>query len=439
MKRIFSEFAYGAGPRSGCWWDNTVEIDENPGLVGEITCDVVIVGAGFTGLSAAYHLARAGTRVVVLDANGVGWGASGRNGGFCCLGGAMASDAVMDARVGREGRLEWRRAERSAVETVDTLVTGLGLDVDRHSMGETCLAHRPKDARAFERAAASVRENHGVAPEILSRAQLRGAGLSGPFHGAMTIPIGFALNPRKLVAGLCAAARDLGVQFFDHSAVTQIHETGVQTATGRVLAERVIIATNGYSSEDVPDWLAGRYMPAQSTVIVTRPLTAKEQSDQGWTSAQMAYDSRHLLHYFRVMPDGRFLFGMRGGIFSSFGAEARARARVVQDFRRMFPAWSGVEVTHAWSGMVCLARGLVPFAGAVEGAPHVLAGLAYHGNGVSMGTFTGKLLAHLALGHTPNLYPRIMRDPARKFPFGRMRRAVMPPLYAAYSLDDRRP
>lgn len=150
----------------------------------------------------------------------------------------------------------------------------------------------------------------------------------------------------------------------------------------------------------------------------------------------MAYDSRHLLHYFRLMPDNRFLFGMRGGVFASKNAEARARARVISDFRRMFPAWSKVEIPHAWSGMVCIARDLVPFAGAVAGASNALAGFAYHGNGVAMGTFTGKTLAQLALGETPDLYPAVMRKPAQKFPFGSVRRAIMPPLYAAYRADD---
>ena len=218
--------------------------------------------------------------------------------------------------------------------------------------------------------------------------------------------------------------------------MTDINETGVSTASGRVVSDRVIVATNGYSSEDLPNWMAGRYLPTQSTVIVTRPLTPSELSAQGWTSMQMAYDSRHLLHYFRLMPDNRLLFGMRGGILSSRTAEARAQGRVVRDFRQMFPAWANVEIPYAWSGLVCLARDLVPFAGAVAGASNVLAGFAYHGNGVAMGTFTGKVLAQLALGETPDLYPAVMRNPARKFPFGSLRRSIMPPIYAAYQVDD---
>ena len=436
MKRIFSDYAYGPGPRTGCWWDNTMKIAANPALRGEEVCDVVIVGGGFTGLSAAYHLARDGVSVVVVEANTIGWGASGRNGGFCCLGGSKVSDAVLDRRVGQGGRLEWRQTEKTAVNFVDQLLSDLALDVDRHSVGETYMAHCPRVAAGFEQEAAAVRQNYGVEPEVLTQAQLAPAGMNGPFFGAMTTPIGFGLNPRKYVAGLCNAARALGVRFFDQSPVLRVEDYGVTTSRGKVKAERVILATNGYSSEDIPNWMAGRYMPAQSTVIVTEPLSDRNLESAGWTTAQMAFDSRQLLHYFRLMPDRRFLFGMRGGVFSSISAEAAARRKVVQDFRKMFPAWATVEISHSWSGMVCLARGRVPFVGPVPGSQNILTGFAYHGNGVAMGTYAGHLLAELALDRTPQHFPSVMQEPARRFPFGRLRRAIMPPLYAAFQLSD---
>lgn len=436
MKRIFSDYAYGPGPRAGCWWDDTIQIASNQALQGGEICDVVIVGGGFTGLSAAYHLARAGAAVVVVDAKTIGWGASGRNGGFCCLGGGMASDAALDRRVGRDGRLEWRQAEKAAVALVDRLLFDLVLDVDRHSIGETYLAHRRRDAVGFAQEAEAIQQNYGVEPKILTQEQLSSSGMSGPFYGAMTTPIGFGLNPRKYLAGLYRAACTAGVRFFDHSPVVKVDHHGVTTSQGHVKADKIILATNGYSSENVPQWMAGRYMPAQSTVIVTEPLSDVALEAAGWTSDQMAYDSRRLLHYFRLMPDRRFLFGMRGGVFSSASAEAAAQAKVAQDFRKMFPAWANVAISHAWSGMVCLARGRVPFVGPVPGTRNVLAGFAYHGNGVAMGTYAGQLLADLALEQKPALYPKVMREPARRFPLGRLRRALMPPLYAAFQLSD---
>ncbi|WP_299651220.1 FAD-binding oxidoreductase [uncultured Tateyamaria sp.] len=436
MTRIFPSFAYGNAPRDGCWWDETATLSSHPALTGDVSCDVAIVGAGFTGLSAALHLARRGAQVVVLEANSVGWGASGRNGGFCCLGGSMRSDAAFDRKYGVTARRAWRIAERSAVERVDGLIRELSMDVDRHSAGETCLAHRRRDFAGFGAEARAASENYGVDVDVLARAELEGAGLGGSFHGALTIPIGFGLNPRKLLTGLVTACTALGVKIHDDSPVSDVGAGRVRTARGAVSADHVIIATNGYSSEDIPAWMAGRYMPAQSTVIVTRPLTDAELQAQGWTSDQMAYDTRHLLHYFRLMPDRRFLFGMRGGLRASQSAEHAARTAVARDFKAMFPAWSDVDVTHEWSGMVCLSRNRVPFVGPVPNMPGVLAGFAYHGNGVAMGVHAGALLAALASGERPEHYPSVMADPAARFPFGRQRRLVMPGIYAAFKAAD---
>ncbi|WP_375229527.1 NAD(P)/FAD-dependent oxidoreductase [Roseobacter sp. S98] len=440
MKRIFPDFAYGDGPRSGCWWDETSEMQDRPAVQESAFFDVVVVGGGFTGISAAFHLARAGASVAVLETRYVGWGASGRNGGFCCLGGSKADDGLLDRRYGKPARLEWRQAEKCAVELVDSIITDEGLDVDRHSDGETALAHRARDMKGLRDYARSVQENYGVEPVLHEAHELATQGMSAGFHGALTVPIGFGLNPRKYLDGLAAAAERHGAVVFHGSPVSHISSHGSRRALDvngcTVTAEQVIIATNGYSSEDLPDWLAGRYLPTQSNVLVTRPLSPAELDAQGWTSRQMSFDTRNLLHYFRLMPDNRFLFGMRGGIFSGPLAEHRARRSARRDFERMFPAWADAETEASWSGLVCLSRSRMPFAGLVPGAPGIWAGMCYHGNGVAMGTFTGKLLADLISGRQPDLEPKIVGDPLQIFPFGGARRLFMLPLYAGLQLLD---
>ncbi len=442
MKRIFNAFAYGDGPRSGCWWDETCHIAPRAPLDTDARTDVAIIGAGFTGLSAALHLARAGISTTVVDAQDVGWGASGRNGGFCCLGGSKAEDAQIERRFGKDGRVAYRRSELEAVRLVERLVDDLALDVDRHSIGETALAHRAKDMVALRAQAADIRENYGSDHRLISKEALAAEGFGGPFHGALTIPVGFGLNPRKYVAGLATGAEAAGARIHGHSAVTQIAPADKGWAlcvNGHSLrADRVIIATNGYSSEDLPGWLAGRYIPGQSNVLVTRPLTDSELVAQGWTTEQMSYDTRNLLHYFRLMPDRQFLFGMRGGLTTGPAAEARARRKVRADFDRMFPAWANVETPHAWSGMVCLARDLMPFVGPVPAHKGLFAGMCYHGNGVAMGSYSGALLAALVQGKTPDLlYPDAVQSPLQRFELGRFRRLLMPPAYAAYAFVDR--
>ncbi|MWD26693.1 FAD-dependent oxidoreductase [Aquicoccus sp. SCR17] len=439
MKRIWEAAAYGPGPVERCWWAETVTPDPWPALDGDVTTDIAVIGGGFTGLSAALHLAEGGAQVTVLEANSPYWGASGRNGGFCCLGGARMSNATLTRRFGPEGRRDWRRAERGAIELVDSLLDRHGIDVDRHSEGETLLAHRRRDWEAMQEEAASVEADYGVSPTLIPQGQLARHGLSGPFHGAMTTPLGFALNPRKYAEGLARAAHGAGATLHAETPVTRIEGEGpyrLVTPNGTVTAKRIIVATNGYSSEDIPPFLAGRYLPMQSSVLVTRPLTEPEREAQGWTSHQMAYDTRRLLHYFRLMPDNRMLFGMRGGLSATPGAEAAIRKKIRADFETMFPAWKEVETPNYWSGFVCMSRNLTPFAGPVPGMRDAFAGLCYHGNGVAMGSFTGRLLADLALDRKPDLYPAAMAARPGRFPLGRFRRLLQRPAYAFYALRD---
>ncbi|WP_420585924.1 NAD(P)/FAD-dependent oxidoreductase [Ruegeria sp.] len=432
MKRLFPDYTYGPGPRTNCWWDETISAPDWPVLQDNLRVDVAVVGGGFTGLSAALHLAEAGVSIAVLEAETPGWGASGRNGGFCCLGGSKLTFNAMKLRFGEAAAHSYEQAEKDAVGLVADLLKTHAIDADLHSSGETQLAHNSRAMQALRRQA----EPSGIVHEPQD---LRYLGFGGSFHGGYTNPVGFALNPRKYLFGLAQAAQSHGARLFQQSAVQNVSKTptgfDLDTGRGRISAAQVLICTNGYSSEDVPPWLAGRYMPAQSTVLVTRPLSEAELQAQGWTSDQMAYDTRNLLHYFRLMPDQRFLFGMRGGLQSSPRAEAAIRRKAVQDFQKMFPRWAEVDITHMWSGMVCLSRDLVPYAGPVAGHPGLYAGFAYHGNGVAMGTYCGRALARMCLGQEAGLPDPIAHSPAR-FPLGKWRRALMPPAYALMALSD---
>lgn len=442
MKRLFDDYAYSDAPREKCWWDDSHQDISRPAVDQSLRTDVAIIGAGFTGLSAALHLARAGVSVTVLDAKRIGWGASGRNGGFCCLGGSMASDSTLDRRFGPEERVAFRRSELAAIQVVEGIIQDCEIEVDRHSSGETSLAHNAKSMEALAQQAATLGENYGVSHQLHNMAELAELGMAGPFHGGLTINAGFGLNPRKYLCGLAKAAEEAGALIFEQSPVTELTSRvdgwALRTNGHQLRADRVILATNGYSSEDIPDWLAGRYLPSQSNVIVTRPLSDDELAAAGWATDQMAYDTRNLLHYFRLMPDRRFLFGMRGGVFTGAKAEAAASSRVRADFDAMFPAWRKVKSDHSWSGMVCLARDRLPFVGAVPEYSGLWAGLCYHGNGVAMGSYSGAILAQLVQDKVPHMpYPKAMSTPLRRFELGRWRRAMIPLAYAAYKIADR--
>lgn len=439
MKRIWEPRAYSNAVRARCAWG--LETGWR-GLDGDLDTDIAIIGGGYTGLSAALHLAEAGEAVTVLEAEAPGWGASGRNGGFCCLGGARVSDATLRRRHGPGADDDWLTAEAAATDLVADLLDRHAIRAEVHSDGELALIHRKRFLPVFEGLRETYRRR-GVVADLLTPGDLEERGLrAADMHGGLHVRKGFALDPGAFVAGLAHAAAAAGADIRAGAEVRGLaREAGgfrLSTSAGTVTARRLLIATGGYSAEDLPPWLAGRLLPVQSSVIVTRPLTLEELEAQGWTSDLMAYDSRVNLHYFRLMPDGRFLFGMRGGYRATPGAEARVADRIRAHFARMFPAWREVEIAHDWSGLVTLSARGTPFVGRVPGLDRAWTALAYHGNGVAMGTYAGAVVADLIRGRTPELpFPQAMRTPLARFPLARLRREVFAAGLTALSQLDR--
>ncbi len=344
----------------------------------------------------------------------------------------------MQRRYGAEATQEWHDTQVASINHVRALLDHHKIDADTHSQGETCLAHSARAWRALQAEAKEVETCYGVTPQLISKPELAAHGLNGPWFGAMTTPVGFALNPQKYHSGLATIAQDAGATLFQNAQVSDLSETQSGwslTVQGKTIsARRVILATNGYSSENLPDWLKARYLPVQSSVLMTRPLSKEEREQAGWWSSQMSYDSRQLLHYFRLLPDGRFLFGMRGGLRATQGAQNKISRKIHADFNRLFPGWSHVDVTHEWSGLISIMPGLVPFVGEVPNHKGLFAAMGYHGNGVAMSSYCGHMLAQHMIDERP--LPKILKQPPSRFPFGRHRRWLLAPAYFAAEMLD---
>ena len=427
------------------YWEASADppgIDAAP-LQSEETCDVAIIGAGFTGLSAALELAGSGADVRVLEAGRVGWGASGRNGGFACIGSHKLSYGQMIRTYGLEATRHYYQTMHQSVALVRETLDRYGIDAWASGDGEVTLAHLPSRVAELRDEQAFLRETFGDRTEFLPKEELAARGLDGPgFHAGLKGNTGFGIHPLNYARGLARAAAKAGARIHGSSRLLRWEETPqghvLHTAEGRLRARHVIVATNGYTPEDVSPRHGGKLMPALSSILVTRVLTQDELQSQGWTSPLMAYDSRKLLHYFRLLPNGRVLFGGRGGTDASDNGSTAYRPVLEGAFRELFPAWRGAEITHYWRGFVCLAYDLVPYVGALDEARTVWTAIAYHGNGVAMGSWCGRAVARLLTGKAAHgeLSPVLTRRLAR-FPLPAFRPLYLKGAYVWYGWQDK--
>jgi glycine/D-amino acid oxidase-like deaminating enzyme len=428
----------------GSYWEASVpQPRQDRQLIGNAAFDVAVIGAGFAGLSAALRLAQSGVSVCVLEAEHVGYGASGRNGGFCCLGGTKLDERQLIRTFGLEEARRFVAYQVAGINLVAQRLDTWGVAADRHSRGEIYLAHRPKDVKALAAHAAFLKETFGIRARHLSKAELDAEGYGGPaFYGGLHMPYGFALNPMAYVLALADQVRGAGGKIFSKSAVTGLTRTGerwnLETRHGLVRSRKVVLAGNGYADEAVPKWLHGRTLPVMSSVQVTRPLSDDELAAQGWTADTMAADTRILLHYFRLLPDRRFLFGTRGGVFENAQALAAMHHRARAHFRALFPAWADVEPDYSWHGHVCLSRTLTPFVGEVPGLPGIYAAMGWHGSGIALASISGEKVAGLITGKLrAQDLPDAVQRPFRKFPLPVLRKLYLQGAYWWYGLRDR--
>lgn len=429
------------------WWAASAGPAPAPRpLRGDARVEIAIIGGGYTGLSCAYHLAREhGIEALVLEAGPIGWGASGRNGGFCGLGGTRLGYGAMAERFGLEETRRYFALQKAGVALVRGLAEAEGLDIEPAGEGEHVVAHKPGRLAALSGKALLVERLFGERWAVWRREELAERLLDAPeAHGCLVIPHYFGLHPLRYARGLAGAAEAAGARVHAGSPVTGWEREGryhrLRSPGGTVMAERVLVATNGYTPEAIVAALAGRTLPALSSILVTRPLTPAEQAAHGWTRPALLADTRNLLFYIRLLRDGRLLFGARGGTDASPAAFARRQAWMRRRLATKFPAWAGVEIEHAWWGLVCLARDLHPHLAWLDQDRRTLTALAYHGSGVAFSTMLGRAAAALLAGKEPDPpVPAFLRRPPPRFPLPRARLWALRAAYLGYQMADALP
>lgn len=410
-------------------------------IAGDLDTEVAIIGGGYTGLSCAYHLARDhGVSAHVLEAHRIGWGCSGRNGGFCSIGVGKEDYEAWVARFGPDGARATFETGRDAVRTVEDVLAAEAIDCDRTPPGGLELAHRPSRLPAMAARARRMNELFALESVVLGAAEVaRDYLASREAHGAVLHREGFALHALKYARGLARAALARGAALHEASPVTGWTRDGtrhlLRTPGGTVRARQVVIATNGYTDDGLHPWVAGRLLPVLSNIIVTRALTAAERAAANWRTYQKIWDSRRLLFYYRLLPDNRILFGARGGIEDSPAEHAYRRAWLERRLGEMFPPLAGIGSEFFWHGWVCASYDKNPHAGTSDD-PTVHYFLACMGSGVALATHSGKILARRLAGDAGARFGPLMETTLPRFPFPALRRLYQRIAYAGYGVED---
>jgi glycine/D-amino acid oxidase-like deaminating enzyme len=389
------------------FWLDTVPGSLAPGevLPGDLTVDVAIAGAGLTGLWTAYYLATAqpGLRIAVCEAQIAGFGASGRNGGWCS---ALfpASLGKLTRMAGRDAAIAMYRAMQATVDEVGRVTAAENIDCHWAKGGTVQLA---RSATQLERAKAEVAEmrEYGFGEDdlvLLTESEARARVAASSVLGGTYTPHCAAIHPARLVRGLARVVRERGVKLFERTPVTEIAPRTLRTTRGTVTADHVIRATEGYTPA-LPG-LHRAVIPVYSLMIATEPLPDSTWEHIGLDGRPTFGDGRHLLIYGQRTADGRLAFGGRGAPYHLGSAVRPSFDRVPAVFgalRRtldeLFPALGDVAVTHAWGGPLGIPRDWCASAGLDRDTGLGWAG-GYVGDGLATTNLAGRTLADLILG-----------------------------------------
>ncbi|HEY7469131.1 MAG TPA: FAD-binding oxidoreductase [Acidimicrobiia bacterium] len=378
-------------------------VDDHPrpsGITSELPgeADVLIVGSGLTGLSAALRLARGGKTVVVAEAGEIASGASSMNGGMVSPDIKAGIPYIFD-RYGPElGREMWEATVRS-VDIVSDLAASESIDARIVRGGMACVGAGSAMQGRYEQTVAWYREHVGVEWEVLGPERVGEVVGGDHFTSALFEPEGLGIHPARFVFGLAERVARSGARLVAGCLVERI-ERGtagfhVSTTQGAIKAGDVVLATNGYTTDRPSAELARRVVPVGSYIIVTEPLGDKAAAI--FPGGAMTYTKKRLLNYMRRTPDDRILIGGRRNLHPGLdliesGADLR---RQLLDF---FPELEDAPISHVWGGKLAVPFDLVPHMGQIDGAWYAL---GYAGHGVGLATLLGHELAGMLLGEDP--------------------------------------
>jgi glycine/D-amino acid oxidase-like deaminating enzyme len=398
-------------PQELNYWLTTAEIPKTPLQPLPETADVAVIGAGFTGLSAALSLAKRGAKVVVLESETIGWGASSRNGGMVLTGLKLGVNELI-SKYGRELTRRMYAASLETITCVERIVKEEGIACDFARTGHLEVACKQSHFDDYARQVEVIAREFDHQLTIVPRGKLRSEIGSDIHYGGMVDEVSAGLNPARYVAGLGAAAMRAGAAVHEKTklqAIERASQNGVpgfrlKTSGGELHARNVLVGTSGYTGGESPG-LRKKIIPIGSFIVTTEVLPDELAREVSPRNRQM-YDSKNYLYYFRLTPDNRMLFGGRAAFFPETDQTIRKSAEILRKgMISVYPQLRDTRVEYAWGGTLDFCFDIMPHAGQLEG---VYFALGYAGHGVAMATWQGQKMAEcIAEQKTDNPFAEI--------------------------------
>jgi glycine/D-amino acid oxidase-like deaminating enzyme len=387
--------------REKTFWLDTVAMPVPQSHVLPERVDVAVIGAGFTGLSAARVLAKRGATVAVLEAETVGWGASSRNGGMVLTGLKLGTGTLI-ARYGREATRGMYAASLASIDCVEQIVREESIECDFVRCGHLEVACKAKHFVEFQQAAEVIAREFNHPLRAVQKEQLSAEIGSAIYHGGLVDETSAGVNPARYVAGLARAAERAGVAIFERASVNAIERAAnngsggwkIATVRGSLHAKDVLVATSGYTSGVTP-MLQKKIIPIGSYIIVTEVLPASLSAELSPRN-RMIFDSKNYLYYYRLTPDRRMLFGGRAAFFPETATTIRSSAEILRaGMITVYPQLRNAKVEYVWGGTLDFAFDIMPHAGKMDG---MYFSVGYAGHGVGMSTYLGGKMAETICG-----------------------------------------
>jgi len=388
------------------YWLTTVEFPAtNASLPLPEVVDVAVIGAGFTGLSAARALAKRGAKVAVLESETIGWGASSRNGGMVLTGMKLGVNQLI-SRYGRELTQCMYAASLASMDCVEQTVREEGIDCDFSRSGHLEVACKQKHFDDYARQAEVIAREFNHTLRVVEKHELSSEIGSTIYYGGMVDEVSASCNPARYVAGLARAAIKAGAGIFEHARVQTVQRDSRQgeagwklsTSRGPLWAHEVFVATSGYTGRATPA-LQKKIIPIGSFIITTEVLPEKLAQELSPRN-RMIYDSKNYLYYYRLTPDRRMLFGGRAAFFPENDQTVRRSAGILRHgMIGVYPQLADAKIDYVWGGTLDFAFDIMPHAGQMDGMYYAL---GYAGHGVAMATYQGQKIAELMAGDKPD-------------------------------------